>query len=186
MQSGPGSEVSALLVTSLSPFATCCGFRLLKAPSPHPLWSTREQKLRVGMKKAGTVNPADPQQPQFPVPTPVQHCAGVPEPVQFAGSPGVPGHGLTLLPHAMHAICSQHVGQQAALACGAVRPTPRASTAKVVRILLVVMSPSLPRSHRAAGRVTHSRRTTFGVDILIAPLRAALSRPSRRYWGVNP
>src|SRR5436305_1523420 len=147
MQSGPGSEVSALLVTSLSPFATCCGFRLLKAPSPHPLWSTREQKLRVGMKKAGTVNPADPQQPQFPVPTPVQHCA---------------------------------------LACGAVRPTPRASTAKVVRILLVVMSPSLPRSHRAAGRVTHSRRTTFGVDILIAPLRAALSRPSRRYWGVNP
>ena len=95
------------MVTSLSPFATCCGFRLLKAPSPHPLWSTREQKLRVGMKKAGTVNPADPQQPQFPVPTPVQHCAGVPEPVQFAGSPGVPGHGLTLLPHAMHAVCWQ-------------------------------------------------------------------------------
>ena len=59
------------------------------------------------MKKAGTVNPADPQQPQFPVPTPVQHCAGVPEPVQFAGSPGVPGHGLTLLPHAMHAVCWQ-------------------------------------------------------------------------------
>jgi hypothetical protein len=37
----------------------------------------------------------------------VQQVTGVPTPVQFAGKPLVLGHGLTTLPHAMHAVCRQ-------------------------------------------------------------------------------
>src|SRR2546426_11658764 len=55
-QSGPGSLVSPVLMTSLSP---TCGFDVLMTPKPHRYMSRREQRppsrgtTKVGVGKAG-------------------------------------------------------------------------------------------------------------------------------------
>src|SRR5207245_1298427 len=54
MQSSPGSLVSPILVTSLSPV---CGFEVFTTPIPHAFWSTRTQKFSPGRRKVGTLKP---------------------------------------------------------------------------------------------------------------------------------
>src|SRR5437588_9863742 len=92
-QSGPGSVVSPVLMTSLSPD---CGFELFTAPNPQPYWSSREQSPpRSGTRKVGTVNPGWSQ--HWLRMQPAAGCPGV-EP-----QPGMPAHEAAELPHAMHA-----------------------------------------------------------------------------------
>src|SRR5436190_2193040 len=64
MQSGPGSLVSAILITSLSPV---CGLEVFTTPTPQSIWSTREQSPpRMFTKKVGTMKPGWSQQPCVP------------------------------------------------------------------------------------------------------------------------
>src|SRR5690242_20836350 len=54
-QSGPGSLVSPIFVTSLSPD---CGFEVFTAPKPQRYWSSRPQRPpRSGTRNVGSVNP---------------------------------------------------------------------------------------------------------------------------------
>src|SRR5438094_2552505 len=98
MQSGPGSLVSAILNTSLSPV---CGLEVFTTPTPQPIWSTREQSPpRMFTKKVGTMKPGASQQPCVPRGT---HPFGFPD----TSHPGTPAHGAFALPHGMQTACSQ-------------------------------------------------------------------------------
>jgi len=70
-QSVPGSVVSATFFTSLSPV---CGFDVFTSPSPHEIWSTRVQAIkiprliaRVGTWKPGVLQQVDLMQLGLPV-----------------------------------------------------------------------------------------------------------------------
>src|SRR5689334_12696273 len=100
MQSGPGSLVSPILRTSLSPV---CGFDVLTTPVPQPIWSTREQRPpRMFTKNVGTTKPGWSQQPWVARGT---QPFGLPATSQ----PGTPAHAAFALPHGTHATCS-HAG----------------------------------------------------------------------------
>src|SRR5207237_658793 len=61
---GPGSLVSAILITSLSPV---CGLEVFTTPTPQSIWSTREQRPpRMFTKKVGTMKPGWSQHPCVP------------------------------------------------------------------------------------------------------------------------
>src|SRR5439155_14997162 len=91
-QSGPGSLVSAVLLTSLSP---TWGFELFTAPKPQPYMSRREQRPpSSGTRKVGIVKPGASQQVLLR------------QPAGFVGvaHSGIPAHGASGFPHAMQAV----------------------------------------------------------------------------------
>ena len=95
MQSSPGSLVSPILVTSLSPV---CGFEVFTTPIPHAFWSTRTQKFSPGRRKVGTLKPGW-----------SQHVV-VLHPEFGSAQPGMPAHAASGFPHEMQAACSQRGG----------------------------------------------------------------------------
>src|SRR5438093_438333 len=98
MQSGPGSLVSAILITSLSPV---CGLEVFTTPTPQSIWSTREQSPpRMFTKKVGTMKPGWSQHPCVPRGT---QPFGLPA----TSHPGTPAHDACGFPHGTHALCSQ-------------------------------------------------------------------------------
>src|SRR5881398_3859581 len=98
MQSGPGSLVSAILNTSLSPV---CGLEVFTTPTPQSIWSTREQSPpRMFTKKVGTMKPGWSQQPCVPRGT---QPFGLPA----TSHPGMPAHDACGFPHGTQALCSQ-------------------------------------------------------------------------------
>src|SRR5213594_966189 len=130
MQSGPGSLVSAILTTSLSPV---CGLEVFTTPTPQSIWSTREQSPpRMFTKKVGTMKPGWSQQPCVPRPEqpfglpqhPGQTAPGQPVVVLvlsvvqlnprrdpaihcLTSHPGTPAQGACGFPHGTQALCSQ-------------------------------------------------------------------------------
>src|SRR5437773_8029603 len=106
MQSGPGSLVSAILNTSLSPV---CGLEVFTTPTPQSIWSTREQRPpRMFTKKVGTMKPGWLQQPCVPRGT---HPFGLP----VTSHPGTPAHAAFGFPQGTHTLCWQ-VGKLSAAA----------------------------------------------------------------------
>src|SRR5437764_15246176 len=98
MQSGPGSLVSAILNTSLSPV---CGLEVFTTPTPQSIWSTREQSPpRMFTKKVGTMKPGWSQQPCVPRGT---QPFGLPA----TSHPGTPAQDACGFPHGTQALCSQ-------------------------------------------------------------------------------
>src|SRR5689334_10590085 len=133
-QSGPGSDVSAVFVTSLSPV---WGFELFTAPKPQRYWSRREQRPpRSGTRNVGMLNPGWSQHWLRRQP--------------FAGWPGVdphpvmPGQIPSALPHEMHAVWSHAVVSSSAIVnvvlipWGKGRTTPSAVAKGVVEHSAVV------------------------------------------------
>src|SRR5437016_11458504 len=131
MQSGPGSLVSAILITSLSPV---CGLEVFTTPTPQSIWSTREQSPpRMFTKKVGTMKPGWSQHPCVPrgmqllgftqqlgqvapgqpvlgfVSSVVQLRPALVPPLQLFGTshPGIPAHDACGFPHGTQALCSQ-------------------------------------------------------------------------------
>src|SRR5207249_4389009 len=97
MQSGPGSLVSAILITSLSPV---CGLEVFTTPTPQSIWSTREQSPpRMFTKKVGTMKPGWSQHPCVPRGT---QPFGLPA----TSHPGMPAHDACGFPHGTHALGS--------------------------------------------------------------------------------
>src|SRR5439155_8551369 len=98
MQSGPGSLVSAILNTSLSPV---CGLEVFTTPTPQSIWSTREQSPpRMFTKKVGTMKPGWSQQPCVPRGT---QPFGLPA----TSHPEIPAQDACGFPHGIQALCSQ-------------------------------------------------------------------------------
>src|SRR5437764_12851786 len=100
MQSGPGSLVSSILITSLSPV---CGLELFTTPTPQSIWSTREQSPpRMFTKKVGTMKAGWSQHPCVPRGT-------QPFGLSATSQPGMPAQDAFGLPHGMQRLCS-HIG----------------------------------------------------------------------------
>src|SRR5207237_632668 len=101
MQSAPGSLVSAILTTSLSPV---CGSEVFTTPTPQSIWSTREQSPpRMFTKKVGTMKPGWSQHPCVPRGT---QPFGLPA----TSHPGMPAHDAFGLPHGRTVVVVAEVG----------------------------------------------------------------------------